>query len=299
MTASLSDDDWALLVSRIESGRCTPFLGAGASYGHVPMAGDLAQSWAAKHRYPLHDTDNLARVAQFLATRFDNVHPKDELLKELRELTRPDFAAFDEPHGLLAELPFETYITTNYDSFMFDALQDRARNKRPKRDFCRWNQSLRNLHQHPTVFDGGNYVPDASNPLVFHMHGYDRLAESLVLTEDDYLDFLISMSTGRSPLPDCVEGAMGRSTLLFVGYSLADINFRVLFRSLTRYIEVSMSRKHIAVQLLPLEPGVTDAQRSIATDYLDKYFGSLNISVFWGSAREFAAALRARWSSRR
>ena len=36
-----------------------------------------------------------------------------------------------------------------------------------------------------------------------------------------------------------------------------------------------------------------EAQRG----YLDEYFGSKEMSVYWGTAREFAAELRRRWEA--
>ena len=32
----------------------------------------------------------------------------------------PDYRAKDEPHALLADLPFAIYLTTNYDDFMYE-----------------------------------------------------------------------------------------------------------------------------------------------------------------------------------
>ena len=40
----------------------------------------------------------------------------------------------------LAELPFEIYITTNYDNFMVEAL--RARDRDPCRVVCQWNAAV-------------------------------------------------------------------------------------------------------------------------------------------------------------
>jgi hypothetical protein len=60
------DSDWHLLMRRISSGACTPFLGAGACYGTLPVGSDLAKRWAGEHGYPLDDSFDLARVAQYI-----------------------------------------------------------------------------------------------------------------------------------------------------------------------------------------------------------------------------------------
>ena len=71
------------------------------------------------------------------------------------------------------------------------------------------------------------------DPLVFHLHGCDDVPGSLVLTEDDYLGFLAGM-VGRQDdlLPARIREAVANSSLLFIGYRLADTNFRVLFQGL-------------------------------------------------------------------
>jgi hypothetical protein len=63
--------------------------------------------------------------------------PKHCIADAFGKKNPPDFSKKEEPHGILADLNLPIYITTNYDSFMFDALK--SRKKLPERDFCRWN----------------------------------------------------------------------------------------------------------------------------------------------------------------
>ena len=46
----LNDDDWDMLLQRIKSGSCTPFLGAGACAGTLPLGADVARKWADRLR---------------------------------------------------------------------------------------------------------------------------------------------------------------------------------------------------------------------------------------------------------
>ena len=73
---------WKLLLERIKEGRCTPFLGAGARAGALPLGCDIAQERAKKYNYPLEDSSDLARVARFLAVRYDPMFPKEQILKQ-------------------------------------------------------------------------------------------------------------------------------------------------------------------------------------------------------------------------
>ena len=284
MPNTLEERDWNLLLRRIKVGKCTPFLGAGACFGVIPLGSDIAQEWAQEHDYPLEDCRDLARVAQFLVVQSDPMSPKEEILERFfRNVDPPDFTQPDEPHGVLANLPLPVYMTTNYDDFMVQAL--RSRNKDPKPELCRWNKLVKDQ---PSIFESEpGFNPTPANPVVFHLHGRDEVPESLVLTEDDYLDFLVNISRDQTLLPLRIQRALTGASLLFIGYRLADWSFRVIFRGLVSSMEASLRRISVAVQLSPEDQNVQN--------YLADYFGNINVKVYWGTAREFSAELRERW----
>ena len=72
MSKLLTNEDWDVLLRRIKQGRCTPFLGAGACYGVLPLGGDIAKQWAEKYEYPMEDRSNLIAVSQFLALKYSD-----------------------------------------------------------------------------------------------------------------------------------------------------------------------------------------------------------------------------------
>ena len=301
MENTLGETYWNLLLERIKDGECTPFLGAGACYGVLPLGSEIAERWAEAEGYPLDDCTDLARVAQFLAVQYDAIRPKRELIRQFREVQPPDFSNPYEPHRVLAELPLPVYITTNYDDFLFRALNQTeyapGRKKNPIREVCKWNKYVQiklkgqsALHR-PAYYSKITY----ENPVVFHLHGHAELAESMVLTEDDYLDFLVNISKDEDLLPPRIQEAMAGTSLLFLGYRLSDWNFRVLFRSVVGYLEKSIARAHISVQLVPLKKESSEEQRAKAQAYLQRYFGDLKIQVYWGTAANFAKELRDRW----
>jgi hypothetical protein len=289
MPNTLKERDWNLLLRRIKAGKCTPFLGAGACFAALPLGGEIAREWAQEHQYPLEDCHDLARVAQFLAVQYDPMFPKEEILEQwFKEVAPPDFTVTDEPHGVLADLPLPVYMTTNYDDFMVQALE--SRRKDPKRELCRWNQLVKD---EPSIFDSG-FMPTVANPVVFHLHGHDKVPESLVLTEDDYLDFLVNISRDQALLPPRIQEALTGASLLFIGYSLADWDFRVLFRGLVMSTESSLRRISVTVQLPPQSTDAPESTQQPVQKYLDEYFNKIDVRVYWGTAREFAAELRQR-----
>jgi hypothetical protein len=282
MVETLRDTTWEILLKRIKDGRCTPFLGAGACFPALPLASTIASAWAQEYNYPGDNPKSLIEVAQYLAIQFDPIYPKEKILKELDGVAPPDFNAVDEPHGLLADLPLPIYLTTNYDHFMELALKSRGRD--PRSDFCRWNRWIEN---EPGGFDQDEvWRPTIDNPLVFHLHGH-TIPESIVLTEDDYLSFLGNMSDQRR-LPARIHVALSGNTCLFIGYRLADWNFRVLFHGISQ----RSGFRSIAVLKPPGDDDLALRQR----EYLAHYYENEYVEVYWGTAREFAAELRERWN---
>jgi len=278
---TFEDKTWDTLLKRIYDGKCTPFLGAGACYGVLPLGADIAKEWAKEHGYPMTDCYDLTRVAQFLAVdRNDPMFPKEEIARQFKNVTPPDFNEPDEPHGVLADFPLPVYLTTNYDDFMVKAL--RSRGKNPKLELCKWNKYI---EDYPSVFES-NIEPDATNPIVFHFHGHMEVPESLVLAEDDYLDFLVNIKRNENLIPFRIQRALTGASLLFVGYSLADWNFRVIFRGLIDSTERSLRRLSVAVQI----------ERDANTQkYLTAYFKKEDVQIYWGTAREFCMELKKRW----
>jgi SIR2-like protein len=292
MSKLLTDDDWSVLLRRINQGRCTPFLGAGASYGVLPLGGDIAKQWAEKYQYPMEDRTNLIAVSQFMALKYDAVFPKDLIVEMFQDAGEPDFNDPTEPHRVLASLNLPVYVTTNYDDFMAKALI--RRHREPNRILCQWNRAVKDyVGDNPTILEKDpSYKPTVANPVVFHLHGHVPIADSLVLTEDDYMDFLVNISADPNLIPAPIARALTATSLLFIGYRISDWNFRVLLRSFDRLSESSVSRLNVAVIRAPA--GAEEVKEK-TQDYLTKYYENIDVRVYWGTAREFLTELWTRW----
>jgi hypothetical protein len=291
MPGTLDDTQWKMLLRRIAAGRCTPFLGAGAAHPPLPLGSTLAKELAEEYQYPFENPSDLIRVAQYVALKTDPRNVKDEVLERIGKAKPPDFSLPNEPHSILADLPIPIYLTTNYDDFMMRALLHRG--KQPKREMFRWYSTL--VDKHVSVFETKeDYTPTPEEPVVFHLHGHNEDPHSLVLTEDDYLDFLVNVSSNQYQLPHRIKRAFSDSTLLFIGYSLADWSFRVLFQGLLRDVARTEQLNNFLVQMLPLPPDAPEEERRRVQHYLDIYFQKREISVYWGTAAEFCQELRER-----
>lgn len=294
---ALDDDDWDTIVSRITNGRCTPFLGAGMSAHRLPTGRALAQALAEKHGYPFDDRDNLPRVAQYAAViRNDIPRIKEQVAGQFsvatNAITVADFADRADPHRILADLPFTKYLTTNYDPFIERALE--AAGMPCDIDLCAWNPATR---KHVAASRARNARPamaEGGPPLVYHLHGVQEFPESMVLTEDDYLDFLAEIAMDPRCIRPDVSEVFAESTVLFLGYSLSDITFRVIFRIALQQLQLNRQRAHVAVQLPP--QGNSEQLAAAIQNYLEHYLQlTMNVRFYWGTAADFTRELRRRW----
>ena len=179
MPNELEDGDWDLLLRRIKDGKCTPFLGAGVCAEKIPVYSQIAEEWVKKYDYPMEDSYDLTRVAQFVAVAKDHMTPKEEMCSKIKEKLKEVAPGYfdnpDEPHRVLADLPLSIYITTNYDDFMVQALKSRG--KTPIQEYCRWNKCI--MQSERTSSD---YVPTPEKPLVFHLH--DNWVNNITFSPD-------------------------------------------------------------------------------------------------------------------
>jgi hypothetical protein len=289
-----NEGDWEGLLLAIKYKQCTPFLGAGACAGVLPLGRDIAMEWANEYDYPFQDTQNLVRVAQYVAIERGPKTPKYRIIEKFSGKGQPDYNNPNEPHRVVADLRLPVYITTNYDDFMMKALERDFPKRRPRREVCKWHLARR--RQLPNVDISHDPTPD--EPVVFHLHGTLENVDSMVLTEDDYLDFLMYISEEQRLIPPRIEQAFTDSSLLFMGYSLEDMNFKVLFRKLANYMQRNEGARHVSVQLAPKEDETTEEQIKRANkqrEYLKRHFDLQKVKVYWGTCQEFAAELRLRW----
>jgi hypothetical protein len=186
-----------------------------------------------------------------------------------------------DPLLTLAEFPLPIYLTTGYHDFIETALKRAG--KAPRTEICRWHKGLESI---PSVFEG-DYLPSKDEPLVYHLHGSDTYPDSLVLTENDYLEFLVAiaqeMGRGTDPIPKRVRQAMADSSLILLGYGLQNWDFRVLFWGLIK--PRPLQHASVAIQLVPGEE-----EKRYLQEYLRR---EAKFEVYWGDIGEYLQELRA------
>jgi hypothetical protein len=185
----------------------------------------------------------------------------------------------DNPLLLLASLDLPIYLTTSYHTFLEAALERAGR--QPRTEFCRWHQRLESLPGGVA----GDYQPTREEPLVYHLYGLDTYPESLVLTEDDHLEFLVAiardMSRDTDRIPKRIRQALSDSSLILLGYDLRSWEFRTLFWGLIKF-RPPIKQENVSVQVAP-----DDTEKL----YLDKYLSEARFRVVWREVLQYVQEL--------
>lgn len=273
LPVGLNEDKWEYLIKMVKDGNCTPFLGAGATSHILPLGAEVSRILAQKYKYPLSDDeDNLQRVSSYIAIKKEEtISLKYEIIDILRNIGNPDFSDENELHKILSKLPFPIYMTTNYDDFMLRALKEMHRE--PKYEFSRWNNIISKAI--PPIIEK-DFNPSYEKPLVYYFHGSWNVPESLVITEDDYIDFLITITKNiEEKLPHTIIRSLSMDSLIFIGYNLQDIAFRSIFKSILDIVATGLKRTNISVQLTPADEYKISIKRCIQS--LERFIYSISL----------------------
>ncbi|OLF15046.1 hypothetical protein BU204_23490 [Actinophytocola xanthii] len=261
---------------------------------YLPTGGLLAKVLARRYEYPLDDVTNLARVAQYIASSHEPAFVKRRvcayLERKQRVAERKLGGGLPANHLRLARLGLPIYVTTNYDDYLERAVAS-ITGVQPLVEICRWHDQFESEPGRPARRE-----QSAATPRIFHLHGHLRTPSSLLLTEDDYVDFTVSLAqrnNQKNPMvPLYVRRALANTNLLFIGYSLEDWNFRVLMRHLMKQqkIQPHNARNSISIQLA--NNRMPPDRRRRAEKFLEVYLKtSSSVDVHWGDAGPFLAEL--------
>ena len=307
----LAEGHWENLLDAITQGKCIPIIGESVLeyFNQVDdpsfiTSEEVATKWAEEYNYPLAGPYQLPKVAQFLAIdQANEKFPKETMSRIIGEMKTPNFSSDQynrSPYAILAELEFPIYITTNYDLFLEEALKSQG--KDPQSEICRWNEELLKSSKKgyiPAFKKSSKDYPTVMKPLVFHFHGSIDNPSSMVLTERDLFEFVIYTNQSefeKEGLAPFLRTALANSSLIFIGYSLDDLNFRSIFQGgLSFMSSINKDRNSIAAIQFPSIEN-ENIEESKLVSYFEKYTDNMfKIIVYWGEPNDFLEELLSRW----
>lgn len=237
------------IANALLNDECLIFLGSGASVSPekeekgLPTGLKLSEEMAEKCGLEWHDYVPLPTIAYY----YEFYHNRRELNEFLvKRIGDPDMEPSRTIQSVVRILEIlETrglknfVVTTNWDQLFEKAYEERMKSH-PGVIVYRGGLDLNTRAEE--LHEGLNADPEYWWPtkapektFLYKMHGCISRAEgqSLVVTEEDYINFLSNAHSEdpRKRLMHYLRSQLAQSTILFIGYGLADWNFRVLFKA--------------------------------------------------------------------
>lgn len=285
------------LLKAENGGQCVIFLGAGASVDltrpHLPTAVELSKELAEECGLDWHEYVPLSTVAFHYEYYYRRRRLNDLLVSRLTNSAIGPSTTIEnlvKMVGILEGEPRRTVfvITTNYDDH-FERAYEAQFHRRPK--VIVYNGGVDAnlevpLHAGHPISSPTNWFPDRETYL-YKIHGCitqpgDR---NLVITEEDYVNFL-SNALSYDHKKRLLQYALGRFSecpILFVGFSLSDWNFRVLFKATAE----KYRRECYAVQFFQDSTGPRRSARNAVVEF----WGDKNVDIINEDGAVFAQDL--------
>jgi DNA-binding SARP family transcriptional activator len=253
-----AEDHFSDVIATMLAGRVVPVLGTDVR--------ELAQRLANHFGYPDEDgVRTLARVAQYVAV----MKGSGPLYDELHELLAADIPPTNV-HRFFASLPpilrargvpHQLLVSASYDHALerafeevgeeFDVVSYLATG-RGRGHFCHIApEGSATLIDRPNTY--ATELDLERRTVILKLHGHAepgdlREWESFVVTEDDYIDYLAQAEIANV-VPVSLAARLRRSHFLFLGYTMADWNLRVVLNRL--WGDQPLSYRSWAVQPAP------------------------------------------------
>jgi hypothetical protein len=214
------------LIEALRSRRAILFVGSGVSAGlGLPTWNGLIEHIGAELGY---DPDlftatgaNYYTLAEYYKIIRGAIGPLRSWM-DVNWKIDPDRLMNSKVHKLIVELNFPIIYTTNYDRNIEDS-------------FAFYKKSF---HKIVNVRDIAGCCEETTQ--IVKLHGDFDDDRSIVITESDYFDRL----SFDSPLDIKLRSDALGKTILFIGYSLSDINIRLLLYKLWRVWQASGYQQH-------------------------------------------------------
>ena len=247
------------LRSAANRGQLIPFIGAGVSrLGGCPGWDDLANK-ALKffinkgklnhaqlyQLYSLHP-----RIKLSLALEFEKSY---NLRIDFNELLEPSAEREDIREKIYENLTklATTFVTTNYDDFIYEKLQIKSHINNPMTSSEPLNTSHNCFHELRDI----NYKNIDMTNSVFHIHGSIKFRESMVLSTIDYLNRYSShridgKGNHENLFLTFLQNLFRLKNVLFVGYGLDELEILefIVQKGINKQLSSSEAPRHFVLE---------------------------------------------------
>ena len=190
----------------------------------------------------------------------------------------------DQSLSDLASLPFTLFVTSRHDSALEHHLA--LKGKRPQVTAYEFKGD-----RTPTLGNLGSI----EEPVVYRLYGAFDDPNSLVLTENDLLDFVTRGRRRRARLTRDLQNLFSEQNFLFLGFGVVDYHFRILLHVLN----LSKSAKSFALERSPTPDDQSNFDLKFNESVLFyNELGYTALKLLDTELNHFIQELHQRWSQR-
>lgn len=284
LDCTFEEDDMEALIHAIKKNECILMLGpdtATEEVNKIPvivtetLANQLSKKIKADTFKRINHSD-MAQVSQYYVIE----KGRHSLESKVSTFYQEKQSLCSQLHHDLAALPFYFTITTTPDSMFINALKKEK--KQPVMDYYNFKGKKREMVQMGTV----------EAPLVFYLYGSLEKPESLLLTENDLLDFLVALISETPALPYNIRSELqdANKIFLFIGFGFKQWYLRILLHVLRG--KNKKTNCSFALEKFPLENS-SELQHAVFFFRMSDY----RIHIFDEDYHAFAKKLREDFSN--
>jgi hypothetical protein len=225
----MNEEDWKDLVDEIKKGKCILVLGPETSIISPDnsdiclsdvLSKELIEELGTDNDF---DTKNL-EIKDFCCTSlfYNYKTNRNRLIRKVSNFYQQYENSPNKLFDFLAALPFQLIINATPDTRMTKALKGSG--KSPVEAYYNFRGGKIDM----VDWDGNRNDP--SNPLVFYLYGSVENDDSLVLTENDLLSYLVAIIKKDPPIQKNISSELidKSNSFLFLGFGFRNWYLRIL-----------------------------------------------------------------------
>lgn len=214
----LSTIDWEDVIDTLEAQKCVLFIGGGLFTANGNTMSSALEEYLEvnKENHPYIRQYNSDGFYLFKKNRY-----RRKIIESMKDFYNQSFPESEELIKKIAQLPFTMVVTLTPDNILprtFDTL-----GLDYSSDFYFKSQKA------PQKFE----KPSIKNPLIYNLLGNIEEPESLVLTQNDFFDYLGSVFTGNTMNEDLRYELESAERYIFLGLPFEKWYFQLLLRVLS------------------------------------------------------------------
>lgn len=269
------------LIASVQAGDCVLVLGPRiaapeevAAEPGLCIADDLARKLITDLGEPTEGRGLLRAIAQYERRRCSA-----QACRSMMQQLVAEYADYTTPlHLELARLPFRLVVSATFDVLMAQAFRQAG-----KCDVVEAHYDFRPPSLHTPLLK----LPTFPAPIVYSLFGNVAHPESMVLNEQNLLDYLVAVTREQPPLPDAVRATLRApsTVFLFIGFGFENWWLRLLLKVL------QITGVENRPMSLALEEQKAFEDASMAES--QGFFGAAGIDIVPGNWNDVVQVLRA------